>query len=335
MNKDRIKAMVHDPVLKKTLLFEYLSELELNAVLAFMEPRRIKGGETVFKEGAAGEEMFILVSGGIQAWLGQADGTRRMMFEIKPRDFFGEMSIIANESRSATLITTMDTELLALHVIDFYRIVFEHPMIGMKILQAIGKVQNSWLEQTSKHLGDLMRWGETARRRAIIDELTGIYNRRFLEESANKRLDQVSNMTRSLSLVMMDLDKIHEVNTKHGTKGGDMVLTFAAEVIRSVTRVGDICARLAGDEFAILLPDTDHEEARSIAEEICQAMLSIKVSVPDRPEGTGRTRIIVSSSLGVASAPLHAKRWSDLSLAADKALSRAKEMGRNRVEVAR
>ena len=325
---------IHDPVFKASPLFKDLSELELNAVAAFLEPRRIKKGENIFEEGADGEEMFILISGKISAWVKQADGTRRWIFETKPGDFFGEMSIIANESRSATLVAQTDAELLALHGIDFYRIVYEHPVIGVKILKVIGKVQNIWLEQTSRYLNDLMRWGETARRRAVSDELTGLYNRRFLDECGNDRFKQGSVGPRSVSLMMLDLDKIHEINERHGTRGGDLLFIATAEVLRTATRTGDICARLSGDEFSVLLPDTAFEEARIIGERICQTVAASRVAVPDAPDNKSLVEIGMRTSIGIASAPLHANSWEDLVSAADGALMRAKELGRNRVEIA-
>jgi len=332
MNMERV-APIHNPVLKGSPLFEDLSELELNAVIAFMEPRRVKKGEIIFMEGAAGEEMFVLASGMISAWVEHADGSQHQIFEANPGDFFGEMSIIANESRSATLTAAVDSELLVFHGIDFYRIIFEHPMIGVKMLKAIRKVQNIWLDQISKHLGDLMRWGETARRRAVCDELTGLYNRRFLEKSARDRLEGGIVGLRNVSLLMMDLDKIHEINERHGIKGGDLVFIATAEVLRSATRPGDICARLSGDEFAILLPDTTPEEARVIAEKIRYNLIIKKVIVPQNPDGTGQTEVSVSTSIGIATAPVHADTWEKLNRAADGALHNSKTLGRNRVEV--
>ena len=332
MSGQRI-APIFDPVLKSSPLFQNFSDLELNAVAAFLEPRRIKKGEILFNEGSSGEEMFVLVSGKIGAWLTQGDGSRRLLFEIKPGDFFGEMSIIANESRSATLTAAVDSELSVFHGIDFYRIIFEHPMIGMKMLRAIRNVQNIWLEQTSKYLGDLMRWGETARWRAVCDELTGLYNRRFLEESARDRFKQGSVGIRSISLLMIDLDKMHHINTSHGMKGGDMVLIATAEVLKSATRPGDICSRLAGDEFAILLPDTNAEEAMIVAERIRQAMVARKIAVPKNPDSEEKVEISVFTSIGVASAPAHADNWEALSQIADKALFSSKKLGRNRVEL--
>jgi diguanylate cyclase (GGDEF)-like protein len=322
------------PVLKKSVIFSNLSGLELDAVVSFLEPRSMKKGEVVFSEGAVGEEMFVIVSGRIGAWVAQADGTQRWSFELGTGDFFGEMSIIANETRSATIVIQEDAKLLTLHGVDFYRIVFEYPMIGAKILNTIRKVQNSWFEQISKHLGDIMRWGETARRRAVSDELTGLYNRRFLEESAGDRFSQGTLGLRNVSLMMMDLDKIHQINDNHGIKAGDLVFISTAEVLRSATRAGDICARLSGDEFAVLLPDAGPEEAVLIAEKARENIASRKISVPIKPDSSRKTEISVCTSIGVATAPIHAKNWEGLLLAADSALRQAKTLGRNRVAVA-
>ena len=324
------QAPVQEPALKSSPLFADLSGLEFNAVSAFLEPRQVKSGEAIFMEGAAGEEMYVFVSGKLDSWVNQADGSRRRMFEFHPGDFFGEMSIIANEGRSATLIAQADSQLYVMHAIDFYRIIYEHPIIGAKMLNAIRRVQNTWLSETSKYLGDLMRWGETARRRAICDELTGLYNRRFLDESAASHFKQSPAGFRSTSVLMMDLDKIHEVNNAYGTKAGDDVFNTTADVLRSVLRSGDIAARLAGDEFGVLLPDTGPEEALAIAETIRRTMFSRKTIVP-KAYGVGTAELSVYISIGVASAPHHADNWEDLCKLADEALMRCKKMGRNRV----
>jgi len=328
-------AAAHDPVLKTSPLFKDLSDLELNAVSAFLEPRRLKEGEDIFMEGSVGDELFILVSGKVSAWVSQPDGTQRWMFEIKPGDFFGEMSVIADECRSATLTARADTELLTLHGIDFYRIIYEHPMIGVKILKAIGKVQGVWLEEVSKNLSDLLRWGEKARRRALSDDLTGLYNRSFLEESARDRFKRGSFGPRCASLLMMDLDSFHDVNQRFGVNAGDQIFIATAEILHSITRTEDICARLAGDEFALFLPDTTQEEAKVIAERIRQTMGSRKILVPKSSDNEEQVEIIVNISIGIAAAPAHADTWEKLYVAADTALRLAKEKGKDRVEMAK
>jgi diguanylate cyclase (GGDEF)-like protein len=325
---------IADPVLIKSPLFSNMSKLEFNAVTAFLERMRIRKGSAVFKEGDAGEDMFLLLSGALSAYVSQSDGTQRWMFDVKPGDFFGEMSIIANEPRSATLIARDDTDVMVLQGIDFYRIIFEHPMIGVKMLKAISAVQNQWLNQSSKHLGDLMRWGETARRRAITDELTGLYNRRFLEESITGRFEQGSVGLRKMSLLMMDLDKVHAINEQYGPPAGDQVIITVADILRSLMRSGDIAARLSGDEFAVLLTDTDQEDARAVAERVREAVQAREIRVSKSPGATERINLTVHISIGIAAAPTHANDMESLFFAADGALRKAKDQGRNRVELA-
>jgi diguanylate cyclase (GGDEF)-like protein len=325
---------VADPVLIQSPIFAAMSELEFNAVTAFLERRRVDSGDHVFKEGDAGEELFILLSGELNAYVSQSDGTQRWMFKIQPGEFFGEMSVIANEPRSATIIAKITSDVMVLQGIDFYRIIFEHPMIGVKILKAIGEVQNMWLEQSSRHLKDLMSWGETARRRAITDELTGLYNRRFLEESIKDRFEHGSIGIRKMSLMMLDLDRVHVINERYGAPAGDAVIVAVAEILRTQMRPGDVAARLAGDEFAVLLPDTDSKDAMHIAERIRESVFNYRVPVPKAPGSAEQIVIETRTSIGVAVAPVHADNEKSLVYTADRALRKAKELGRNRVELA-
>jgi diguanylate cyclase (GGDEF)-like protein len=325
---------VADPVLIKSPLFAGLSELEFNAITAFLERLRFKKGGVVFREGDQGEDMFILLSGALSAFISQSDGAMRWLFDIKPGEFFGEMSIIANEPRSATITAAEESDVMVLQGIDFYRLIYEHPMIGVKILKAISMVQNQWLAQSSKHLGDLMRWGETARRRAITDELTGLYNRRFLEDSVKGRFSQGSVGLRKMSLMMLDLDQIHVINERHGPRGGDLAIIAAAETLRSFMRSGDIAARLAGDEFAVLLPDTELNDARMVAERIRKSLQDREVQVPQSPGAAAMASVRVRTSIGIAEAPGQGNNAENLFFAADGALRKAKAGGRDRVETA-
>jgi diguanylate cyclase (GGDEF)-like protein len=179
-----------------------------------------------------------------------------------------------------------------------------------------------------------LRWGETARRRAITDELTGLYNRHFLEESIIDRFEQGSVYLRKMSLLMMDLDQVHMINEHYGVQAGDQVIVAVADILRSLMRSGDIAARLSGDEFAVLLPDTDQEDARVVAERVREAVPAREIRVPKSPGAAERTGLNVHISIGIAVAPVHAKNMESLIFTADGALRKAKDWGRNRVELA-
>jgi diguanylate cyclase (GGDEF)-like protein len=319
--------------LKKCSFFSQLSEAEMSIVAEFLKPVPVKAGESVFKEGDEGQEMFIFLSGAMSAYGTQSDGTQRKLFDVVLGSFFGEMSIIAHEPRSATISAMQDSILAMLRESDFYRIISGHPIIGFKILRTISATQNQWLDQSAKSYSDLIRWGETARRRAITDEMTGLYNRRFLEESVKERFSNQSMNLRIMTILMMDLDKIHGINDKYGSKAGDLVITAAAEIISSCLRPGDIPARLSGDEFAILLPDTDDKNAAKVAERIRENIEKCRVEVPAGPNSGEKVLIGTRTSIGIAIAPVHAKTAEELFNTSDEALRKAKELGRNRVEI--
>jgi diguanylate cyclase (GGDEF)-like protein len=314
-------------------LFSRLHEEELLYIKEALKTIHVKKGEVVFKEGDNGEELFILLSGAMSAYGTQSDGTQRKLFDVKPGEFFGEMSIIAHEPRSATIIATEDSGLIKLAKADFYRIISDYPVTGYKILRTIGIVQNQWLDQASKSYSDLIRWGESARRRAITDEMTVLYNRSFLEESIKERFGNQSMKLRIMSMLMIDLDKIHFINENYGTKAGDFVIICVAEVIRSCLRSGDIPARLSGDEFAVLLPDTESRNAVSVAERIRKRIEDKQIEVPASSGSNETVLISVRTSIGIAVAPSHASTTEELFEKSDTALRKAKELGRNRVEI--
>jgi diguanylate cyclase (GGDEF)-like protein len=318
---------------KETSLFSKLDKEEFNIASEMLKPIHAKQGDAIFKEGDTGGEMFILLSGKLSASGIQSDGTQRWLFDICPGDFFGEMSIIAHEPRSATITAAENSVVMMLRSIDFFRIITYNPIIGYKILHTISIVQNQWLDQSAKSYSDLIRWGEAARRRAITDEMTGLYNRRFLEESIKERFSNQSMNFRIMSLLMMDLDKIHGINERYGTRAGDLVITSASEIIRSCLRPGDIPARLSGDEFAVLLPDTDKNDAAKVAERIRENIEKQQVAVPASPGSDETVLINTRTSIGIALAPTHANTTEALEETADTALRKAKELGRNRVEV--
>ncbi|MDR3160075.1 MAG: GGDEF domain-containing protein [Spirochaetaceae bacterium] len=323
-----------DPVLTGSPLFAELSELEYGACSALLKKRHIAKDETVFHQGEPGNEIFILRSGELNAFAERAGGVRQWMFKISPPSFFGEMSVIAHIPRSATIAASDDSELVVLGEDDFYYIINHYPMIAVKVLKAIGNVQSRRLEQDFRYLGDLIRWGNTALRRTVTDELTGLYNRRFLEDTIRDRFAQGMVGLRKMGLLMMDLDRVHEINEHHGTEAGDQVIIAAARIIESRIRSADIAARLSGDEFAILLPDTDEAGALCIAERIRRAVHTWQIRIPHSPRSEETLTVSVGISIGVAVAPVHGADLEPLVDAADNALRRAKGRGRNRVEAA-
>jgi diguanylate cyclase (GGDEF)-like protein len=165
---------------------------------------------------------------------------------------------------------------------------------------------------------------ERLRNQALRDPLTGLYNRRFMEEVLESFALQSERRNAPMSAIMIDLDHFKRLNDQHGHAVGDAVLRDVAGVILSSLRKSDVACRYGGEELIILLPDSDLVTARAKAEEI-------RKRIADLSPGEG---ITVSASLGVASIPQTSSNPGDLLTMADAALYKAKQDGRNRVEAA-
>jgi diguanylate cyclase (GGDEF)-like protein len=312
-------------------LFRDMSALEVNAVSAFLEPRLYPKGGIIFREGESGKELFLVHDGRVGSYVTQSDGTRREIYEFAPGVLFGEMAIIEEEPRSATCYAMEDTELLVLDGLDFYRLVWDHPMIGVKLLSSMARVMTAWLDEASGFLGGLVRWGEAARRRAVTDELSGLFNRRFLEETMRTRFARGAGSSRRCALLMLDIDRFREINAAYGAQGGDAAIAATANAFAPVILEGEVGSRLSGDEFAVFLPNGGIDRALELGEAMRAAAEALRLEYRSSPEGPP-TYASITVSIGVATSPEHAATPEELIAAADKALYKAKESGRNRVE---
>ncbi|HEX7472407.1 MAG TPA: GAF domain-containing protein [Candidatus Limnocylindrales bacterium] len=162
---------------------------------------------------------------------------------------------------------------------------------------------------------------EDARKLADHDHLTGFYNHRFVHERLGEELVRAQRSGSPVSLLMIDLDDFKLVNDTFGHLFGDRVLVWSAELIRSSLRLSDVPARYGGDEFAVILPDTDAEAAAAVAERIVAAFTE------QAYESATRGSVPVAASIGQATFPFDARTGPDLIAAADGAMYRAKGAG--------
>ena len=163
--------------------------------------------------------------------------------------------------------------------------------------------------------------------RAQVDELTGLLNRWALKRVAMREIQRCRRLSSSLAVVMLDLDGLKAVNDTKGHSCGDVVLQAVAGVLQETVRGHDSVARMGGDEFCVLLPETSLAEAMTVAERLREEIHDLVVRY--RGE-TVRPR----ASLGVASSETSGLVWQSLMDSSDVALYRAKREGRNRVVVA-
>jgi two-component system, cell cycle response regulator len=174
---------------------------------------------------------------------------------------------------------------------------------------------------------ELVAAREALRTQAIRDSLTGLFNRRYMGEALERELRRAEHGGQPVGLVMLDVDHFKSLNDTLGHQAGDDLLTHIGSLLQARTRREDIACRYGGEEFLLILPGAPIEVARRRAEEMRQEMRETTVEHRGRPLGA------ISVSAGVACFPEHGKTSDELLRAADMALYRAKELGRDRVEV--
>ncbi len=182
----------------------------------------------------------------------------------------------------------------------------------------------SYLSGAATALSNL-RLLESTKEQANVDELTGLYNRRFLEEYARKLIAMARRKEQPLGVIMMDLDRFKEFNDVYGHETGDRILRHFARTATRAIRETNLSARYGGEEFLVMLPETGQQSCMFVAERIRQAVERMTI-----PSGTEKPLPQVTVSLGVAIYPDHGQNLEDILQAADKALYESKRAGRNR-----
>lgn len=191
------------------------------------------------------------------------------------------------------------------------------------LLTMIGSLSSAGvvIEIGKRQVASLM---ERLAQAAITDPLTGLSNRRSFESMSNAEVARCTRYGSTISLLMLDIDHFKRINDTWGHQTGDEILQFVGTSLATIKRDSDIVARIGGEEFVCMLPETDTEGAVTFANRI-RALMSERILDDGRP---------LTTSVGVAEFRRHGLTIDELLHAADAALYRAKELGRNRVEVA-
>jgi diguanylate cyclase (GGDEF)-like protein len=162
---------------------------------------------------------------------------------------------------------------------------------------------------------------------SITDPLTGLLNRRYLEERLTEELSRSKRYNYSMSCLMIDIDDFKKYNDRNGHQAGDVALKITAHSLKAALRSADIACRYGGEEFCILLPQTTVTEAGVIAERMRQ-----KVADTVYPHGASQPSGRVSISIGISTFGKHIDTAESIIAAADRALYTAKSVGKNRIE---
>lgn len=241
------------------------------------------------------------------------------------------IGVISMQTRAAHSYTPEHIRLLELIAIQA-AIALENSRLYLKAqeeLEMRRKAQSS-LEIANKELqiqlAEVESLQEKLRELVLRDPLTGLHNRRYLDEQLPKLLAEAQARKKRFGVIMLDIDHFKKFNDTYTHLAGDLLLQSLAELMRQHVRPTDISCRFGGEEFLLVLPDAGFETAARRAEELRRLFEQVKVTFQGQTLGS-------TISLGVAGYPEHGTTAEELVMCADKALYLAKEGGRNRVVV--
>ncbi len=313
--------------LKTTSMLSSLKMSEIHQFAQRLEKSNYDKDSVIFREKEPGEILYIVQSGSVSVRIRVQDGSEKEIAVLKTGEFLGEMAIFDNAPRSATCIAAEDSELLLLHKDDFFNMMKMSPLPAINIMKNMLNKTTDRLNASGQVITQMVKWGEDASLRAVTDKLTGVYNRRYMETEMDNKFAAAEKNGTSLVLVMADMDFFREVNEGYSHEIGDQYIVEVAKVFTSTFRKKDIVSRYGGDEFTILLPDTDLEEGMKVNELVRQNVE--KLDFLKNIEGPD---LHLSVSLGLSCYPTTCRTLAELKEQADKALYAAKHGGRNRVE---
>ena len=179
-------------------------------------------------------------------------------------------------------------------------------------------------EQLGLAMGNL-KLREMLRNQSIRDPLTGLFNRRYMEETLERELRRAERGQRPLCVAMLDLDHFKEFNDTFGHEAGDMMLSELGRLLRTTVRSGDVACRYGGEEFFLIMPELPADLAEQRFEAIRQAVKRLYIT------HRGQSIPAVTVSAGIATFPEHGAAAAELVRIADAALYRAKAEGRDRL----
>lgn len=302
--------------------------LEQTKLTQTLEIRKCTPGEVIMEEHTQGDLCYLIDEGQAAVVKGNFASPTVLGFRGEG-DAIGEMALLENRPRSASIIALSDTTLWILSREMFYQFLSQNPAFSLNLMNMLSwRIRESDIErqrvtelekQQRKTLSELEE-------KASKDGLTGLYNRRYLDQVLPDEIASAEQDSSSVGIIMTDVDHFKKVNDTYGHHAGDVVLRAVANLLKQNVRTTDIVCRYGGEEFVIILPGANIPALKRSAEEIRQQLEATIIE-------TEGQEIRCTLSLGLACYPKHGSNSIEILQHADQALYIAKRTGRNRFVV--
>ena len=299
-------------------LFRNIEFEKLPAELQAAQINKFSPGDIILSPENENRNIYFLLSGQLGVHLESPDS--QMLRTIEPGDCIGELSLIEDINPSAYVLVRKPSKLLELSNETLWEMVYADGRIAKNLLSIISKrlLLNTQLILQEKNQSRKLE------QFAMVDGLTGIYNRRWFDKAMNRHLNRYERSREPFTLCMVDVDHFKHYNDNYGHQAGDVALSTLAKVLGESIRPTDFVARYGGEEFAVILPGTQVENAEVVAKRLCDAVRETKILMSD---STPLPSITIS--MGIAQM-CPGDTLANLIEAADKQLYQAKQKGRDR-----
>ena len=305
--------------LVRSPLFRGVSPVLVTSIAARSESRLLSPREKLLSAGSQNQRLYVVLSGTVSA---RVPGTDVAHVLLEPGDCVGEISILDGQPVSADVIAEESTVVLSFDRQQLWELIDASADVARNLLRLLaGRVRHD-----DEVLGESSRLQRYFERIATVDGLTGLRNRRWLDDAFARQLDRAARTDQPVSLLMINLDHFKLVNDQHGHLVGDAVLSRVSQTLSATLRPQDLLARYGGEEFAVLLPGIDVTSATAVAERLRLAVESVP---PIPSDGVNGPLPAITVSIGVTTGRAY-ETLPDLLKRADSAMYRAKEGGRNR-----
>lgn len=283
------------------------------------QERRLAAGEVLLVGGEPNDTMYILTEGKLEVHLTSIDDDPIAFIAVG--ETVGELSLLDGSVASASVVASSESTVLAVSEDQFWELVDGSHAFAVELLVKLAqrlRTNNSTVSQ------NVLR-RRMYERAAMFDGLTGIHNRRWLDDTLHRMVARAREHGGSLCVALIDIDHFKQFNDTYGHDAGDFVLAAVAGSLAANLRPTDLVARFGGEEFVIIFPETPLAAAASVSDRLRQAVSEREFVMPG-----GRALPRVTISIGVAQLASDQTVPSILK-AADTAMYRAKRSGRNRV----
>jgi diguanylate cyclase (GGDEF)-like protein len=301
-----------------------LEGVDLQHVGALLERCRIAflaPGDVLLTMGQPNAVMYMILSGRMSVHLEGGPSSEPVAF-IEAGQTVGELSVLDASPASAHVVAAEPTRVLVLDHAIFWNLVDASHDFSINLLMLLAQR----LRANNTTVSTNIRLQREYKRNAMVDALTGLYNRRWLEEALPRFVNRFVRSKQPLTLLMLDVDHFKKVNDEHGHPAGDAVLVTVGHTLRTAVRPTDHVARYGGEEFAVILPETGPRAAEGVAERLRAA-----VKLAPIRDVNGKLLPGITISIGGAGLPLENATASELLALADAKLYASKQGGRDRV----